>query len=282
MILTTALTLALHGLAPAQQDDAGAHHAPPPEPVVEDEADTASPPPPPPPPLAPVTPAAAPPVAGPTVDGEERFEALMQFRHQHLDIRGSTRWRGGGATVVHGGWGWGWSGPYHGWGWGWSPSVVVRQPLEPEHGWAVFQGVQRLSVPGYLEVVGDSVRLAALEDDLRRAGLNRKIGYGFGGAGLAATVVGFVAGAWSDSQQELMAWSTVTTAGICTALIGTLAGSSAASREQRLQGDFRVTVPYEDTRAQVDDYNEQLRQDLGLSKGDAYRVLTEQPPRRGQ
>jgi hypothetical protein len=215
----------------------------------------------------------------PGLSGEERFEALMRFRHDHLDLRGTTRWSGGGATVIHGGWGWGW-GPHWGWGWGWSPSVVIRDPLEPQHDWAVFQGVQRLTVPAYLDEVGDQLRLAALEQDLRRTHRRQVVGYGVGGTGMAATVVSFVAAAWSETEGELMLWNTVATGGLCAALVGTMVGSSAASRGRRLQTDFPHTVSYDDTQAQVDAYNERLREELGLTRADAYEVITERPPRR--
>jgi hypothetical protein len=221
-------------------------------------------------------PPAIPASTSPILTGEARFEALMRFRHEHLAIRGSTSWTGGGATVIHGGWGWGW-GPHF--GWGWSPSVVIRDPVEPRHEWAVYQGVQRLGVPGYLEEVGDQLRLNALEQDLRRTGRRQTVGYGVGVAGLAATVVGFVAAAWAENEQELVLWNTVATGGLCAGLVGTLAGSSAASRARRLQSDYPYTVSYDDTRDQVDAYNESLRKELGLSRQDAYEVITERPPR---
>lgn len=274
MILPSTLLLLLStGIAAAQDQGGTTHHAPSPELGGEElEVQPAT--------ALPEPPAALSPVQAPgLLDPDQRFDALMSFRHQHLDIRGSTRWQGGGATVLHGSWGWG---PYHGWGWGWGPSVVIRQPLEPDNDWAVYQGVKRLSVPSYLEQVGDQLRLSALEQDIQRTSRNEKIGYGVGGVGAAATVVGFVASAWAESHQELMTWNTVATGGICAAVVGVMAGSSAASRGRRLQTDFRATVAYDDTRAQVDDYNERLRRELGLSKADVYRVLTEQPPRRGQ
>jgi hypothetical protein len=262
--LALALALSLASPVASAQDGVDARHAPlPPDAEEADPALQRADPPP-------------PPQATAEALEDARVDALMAFRNRHLAIRSYTSWRGGGATVVHGGWGWG--GPYRGWGLG--TSYVIREPREPVHDWAVFQGVQQLDVPGFLDVVGDDLRLAALQDDMRRANRNSRIGYGVGAAGLAATVAGFFGSVWAEDEQQLITWNTVSAGGICAALVGTIAGGSASSRAQRLQLDFRSTVGFEDSQRQVDAYNEQLRQELGLSKPDAYRVLTDEPPPR--
>ncbi len=264
LLPTIIVSLALSGAALAQDGDASdTHHAPPPDLGTEEtvESDLEAPP-----------PAAAPvgATARPMDDG--RFDALMAFRNQHLDIRGYTRWRGGGATVLHGGWG-------RRRGWGLGTSHVIRQPREPDHDWAVFHGPRRLDIPSYLEVIGDTARLTALRQDLGRAQRAASISYGVAGLGLATAVVGFFGSAWAEDDDMLLTWNVVAGAGLCTTLGGAIVGGSASNKAQRLQLDFRGTVGLEDAQQQVDAHNDRLRQDLGLSKSDVYGILTERPPR---
>ncbi len=201
----------------------------------------------------------------------EDLKAAMGFRSGHLEIRTITSWRGGGAFVVHQGYGWGPRGPGPRWGLGFS--TVVSEPMVPEHAWAVFQGPSRLGVPEYLDLVGDS-----RADDVRhRIRSNRTAGAVLstvGVVGLAAVVTGLVGAADADFPPERREWNNVALAGTGGILIGFTGASIAHGTARRLEYDYGE-LGWEPTRAQVDGYNEQLRQQLGLSAEQAWHIIDE-------
>ena len=228
---------------------------------------------------APITHAPPPgPVEDPesSAQGFAHPEAVAAFRDQHLDLRGSSQWRGGSEVVSLPYFGWS---TYRGVGWGVGASTVLRGSVEPRGEWAVFQGIQRLSVPSYLELVGDDLRHNALQADIAQATRRGKVGYGVAAAGVVALVAGYFGASTASTPEELGAWNGVTLGGVCALVGGALGGNSASSRARRLEIDFRSTVAFDDTCAQVDTYNETLRDGLGLSPAEAARVLTEQPAR---
>ena len=267
MILLPTLVMGLCLGVASAQDPRPTHHAPPPElgeePALQPE---------PPRHAAPPEPLASEPLRLSSV------EQLRAYRVQHLDLRVASTWDGASPSY-HGTVSWGWW-PYHGWGW-W-PSIGVRVPPAGYAGWAVYQGPRRLTVPTYLETVGDSLRLAALDNELRRADLTRKVGLGTSGVGLAAMAVSLVGMDGARTYQDFRGWSSLGTGGILTAVVGVIVYSSAANRTRRLEGDFSSTVVYEETQAQVDAYNERLRLELGLSEAEATRVRSEPGPPRAR
>jgi hypothetical protein len=202
------------------------------------------------------------------------MQALTAFRRQHLAIRSYARWEGGGATVIHGGWG-GW-GPYHHLGWGLGTSYVIRDPAHQTHDWAVFRGDQRLSVPAYLEEVGDTARLGGLQRDIERAELSHHVGYGVGLAGAATLLVAMVGVRSAQDLEGYQTWNSVALGGVLAGVGGVMVGSHGNSKAQRLRADFRSTVDYDAVQEQVDAYNERLRGELGLSPAEAFRELSDE------
>lgn len=205
------------------------------------------------------------------------LQAAMNFRSSHLEIRSVTSWRGGGSTVVSSGY-YGYGGPRGGSHMGVGVSTVVPEPMVPEHAWTVFQGPMRLSVPDYLTLVGDPRD----EDYRRRIRGNRTTGALFsavGVAGVAAVVAGIIGSANADTRPEREDWNTVALAGTGGILVGFTVGSAAQSSANRLESNYD-RLGWEPTQAQVDAYNERLRQQLGLSTEQAWRILEDGGPRR--
>ena len=204
------------------------------------------------------------------------LQAAMSFRSSHLEIRTVTSWRGGGSTVVTSGYyGSGGRGGSH---MGVGVSTVVPEPMVPEHAWTVFQGPMRLSVPDYLTLVGDP----RADDYRRRIRSNRTTGTLFsavGVAGVAAVVAGIIGSANADSHPEREDWNTVALAGTGGILVGFTVGGAAQNTANRLESNYD-RLGWEPTQAQVDAYNEQLRQQLGLSTEQAWRILEDNGPRR--
>lgn len=202
------------------------------------------------------------------------FKAIQQFRSEHLEIRTITNWRGGGATVVHHGW----------WGPRYGPHVgigtVYRQPVVAEHTYAVFQGPTRLNVPQYLDVVGDP-----REDDWRRRiDNNRRWSAGFTGLGVmggVATIVGVIGGSMNRDFDRRDDWDLVTLSGIGGLVIGFGGASATSSRAFTLQTNYNL-LGWDNTRNQVDDYNDALRQDLGISPQQAWDIIDSSSQRRGR
>jgi hypothetical protein len=257
-LFATPVALAQEPVTPATPtapEDQAVHHAPPPP----EEA----------------LPAAVP-AAG--SGSEAHFAALLSFRQRHLDLRGFARWEGGDAVVLHSGWGWGWGGPW--WHGGFGTSYVIPTARERVDDWAVFRGTTRLTIPAYLDAVGDEGGSRALQGSIARAERSSRALYAVGGAGLAATVIGFFGAASARDIDTFHAWNVVSTAGLVAGISGVVVGRGQSGRAQRLGHDFSGTLDVQETQTRIDAYNEQLRLDLGLSQGDVYPVLSEEPARR--
>ena len=133
-------------------------------------------------------------------------------------------------------------------------------------------------MPTYLTLVGDS----RAEEYRRRIRSNRTTGALFsaiGVAGVAAVVTGIIGSANADTPREHEDWNTVALAGTGGILVGFTIGGAAQNAANRLQTDYGK-LGWEPTQAQVDAYNEQLRQQLGLSTEQAWRILEDSGPRR--
>lgn len=204
----------------------------------------------------------------------DRWDAAHAFGVRHLELRGLTTWHGGGATVVHSGWGWGggW-GPYPSPYWGLGTSYVIREPMQPDHSWAVFQGVQRLTVPGYLTLVADIERTEDFDRRIRRnedaADGLRALGF----VGIAGTVASYVGASQADTWDQYHQWNTVTAGSLGAVLVGFLGSSICTGQVRSLRSDFRAQLDPDEEQRRVDAYNEELRLELGLSKDEAWQII---------
>lgn len=206
----------------------------------------------------------------------DRWEASQAFRVRHLELRGLTSWHGGGATVIHSGWGWGWGwgwGPYPSPYWGLGTSYIIREPMQADHSWAVFQGVQRMTVPGYLTMVAD---LERAEDFDRRISRNENAADGLralGFVGIAGTVMSYVGASRADTWDQYHLWNTVSAGSLGSVLVGFLGSTICSGQVRSLRSDFRSHLDPDDEQRRVDAYNEELRVELGLSKDEAWQII---------
>ncbi len=276
MIPSAILMTCLLGVARAQDDAAPTHHAPPPD-GVEPEAEA-------PPALHAPVPRVEDPAADsepaldpdPLLSAEARRERMKAYGAGRLELRSWSAPRHGTASVAVG-WSWGWW-PWHPWAWG--PTMGIRYRPVPGGDWAVFQDQQQLTVPGYLEIVGDDLRLASLQTDLKRTGRSRGVGVGVTIAGVGATAAGFIGMNGASSYDEYYAWSTLGVSGIITALVGLSVHGNASARAHNLEHSFPYTVTYDETRSQVHTHNQALRDELGLPGEPAEPLPDKRPPRR--
>lgn len=280
---TFALVLALFGLAQTARAEAPPAEAPAPvpapaptpaEPAPEaassDDAPLAIPAATPSPGAA----AASPRAGGPTAQGG-RVAALKSYRKDHLTIRRVSEFYAspGYVTTYGGGWGGRWGG-----GWGWS--VYTPPSVYAQDHWTVFEGEHRLTTPDFLEQVGNT---SLASDVQRRIGTNKAIGavcYAGAGLGLAATVAGFVGMDYANTDYEVNAWGTTALAGIGGIVGGLIGGSLTTNRAHRLEQWPELSVDYDEADASVEEYNDKLRADLGLSVEDAEKAEQAPPQRR--
>lgn len=211
----------------------------------------------------------------------EELQAAMTYRSTHLQIRTVTSWRNTGSSqvVVSGGYGWG-AGPRgHGSHMGVGMTTATPAgPIVPEHNWTVFQGPQRLSVPAYLTLVGDS----RAEDYKARIRANRTTGgvlTAVGVMGVAAVVAGIIGSANADTFREQDTWEYIALGGTGGIIVGFTGAGIAQSSASKLTWNYDQ-LGWEPTTAQVDAYNEQLRKQLGLSTEQAWRIIEEGGGRR--
>lgn len=200
----------------------------------------------------------------------ERSEAISSYRTRHLAIRRISEIYGGGPTYT--------SSYYHSYGgWGFGSVHVMGSPFYRLDTWAVFQGPERLSVPVYLDKVGDTARLQDLEKRVRSNRTASTSLFVLGGAGVATSLVGLIGVDSATTEEQYLAWSAVSTSGVLAMVVGFVGGSFPASKARKLQYSAPHTLTLEEVEAAVRGYNGALREELGLSPADALRAEERQP-----
>ncbi len=267
------------GLATAARADEDAQNAaePPADSTAEEPRGTPAPPPPPERPLAlpgaPRRPGQGPGAGGPRGGPPparggmdvDHYKALRQYQRKRLAIRGETR-REPGTTYVFGT-----GGGYWRWG-GWHTATVVHDPGTITRTWGVYRGPERLDVPTFLQMVGQQDLADDVSRRVRRARTAGKVwltGAGIGAAGLVAGIVGT---SLADTADEVQTWSSVTLGGSLLAVGGLVGATFPMGKANRLAADPAASVSWSEAQDWVDAYNDQLREELGLSPEEAWRI----------
>lgn len=195
---------------------------------------------------------------------DQQLDALLEFRWQHLEVRAFER-QSPGVTWVSPGWGWG----RPGWG-GWA-TVVTSPPVIREE-WAVYQGPKRLAVPRYLEMVGDR---SGAEQLARRIRGNRSTGSVLGGLALMGLVggLGGITASLVDEPVRRDQWTTIGLGSFGGALLSGILSATTHHRADKLASDYGKTQDIDQVESEVREFNERLREELGLTADQAYREL---------
>ena len=197
-------------------------------------------------------------------------QAMKAFDDQHLQIR-SWSWYAPPRFALHMSW-WG-GGP--GLRWGVGSTLPVFGSIPPGHAWAVYEGEHRLTVPDYLDRVGDEARKYSLEDDLRRARTWSNVWAGTGAVGIATTIVAVMGMETARSHDAYAQWSLVGSCGLVGMLVGVLGYDDANSRQTRLTYDFGMNLQPDEAQATVESYNRKLQAELGLTDREVRHLLQE-------
>ena len=204
---------------------------------------------------------------------QQKLSAYRQYQNQRLSIHTEREIRGGGAYVAPGFW---YGFPY-GWGLG---GVVVSEPVEITHGWGVYQGPHRLTVPDFLAAAGDQSRQQALQSDIDRLNRARTAWYAVAGVGAAAMLTGVFGTDVAEDWDTWRTYSNVGWAGALVAVTGVVGGSFPASKATRLARVPEASMTPEDAAGLVDAHNEKLAEELGLSPDEVWQIEAGSPPRR--
>jgi len=217
--------------------------------------------------------AAAQPAPRATIDDGDRprLESILAFRDEHLSVREVRRYVPGSTTVVSQGWGFG-PRPY--WGWGLQGSTFVTvEPPRTESEWAVFQGIQRLTVPSYLEATDQPL---AAEDLVGRIDRARRTSTAFRTIGWAAVVGGVASvlvAAAHDDIGDVRTFTAVGVASTGTGLLSLAIGGAQKSRARSLTFDYDRTRDLSKIQQEVRAYNGELMERLDLTPEQALREL---------
>ncbi len=203
----------------------------------------------------------------PTPMTPQRLALLRQYKDQRLVLRGETEVRSSATPVFGWGWGWGWGRPY-------GPVTTVGvayAPVAMSRGWGIYQGAERLTVPDALSLTGDN-RLTGLEEGIRRKKATATTWYSIAGVGAAAAVTSIFGRAYADTRNEYATWGTVGVAGGVSTIVGLVAGAGPAADARALRERPSLTMTHADARLMVDQYNDRLRQRLGLTPDEVWSV----------
>lgn len=212
-------------------------------------------------------PMARPPRGGPPGRGlsAEQLRALRAYRDQRLVVRRETEVSGGGVHVHQ----WDTFGP---WPYGWHSSETVVNPVVTTRTWAIYRGPERLSVPTFLETVGATERHAELVGRIHKARRAAHAWLGVSGVGAAGLVAGLVGMAVADDQQTYDLLSLTTLAGGGLTFGGLLGASFPFSRAARLERYPAASLTIGEAQKLVDAYNDRLREQLGITPEQAWRI----------
>lgn len=194
----------------------------------------------------------------------ERLQAIRSYRARHLEVRGETRYEGGGATVVSTGYGRRW--------WGVGMTEVYTHPVTATPVWAVYQGPERLTVPRFYDLAGEAGRADALRDRISGKKTMANVWFGVAGAGIATSLVGFFGYAGADDARTAQTWGRVALGGMGVGVVGLVGGSFPSTKARQLAHDYPTSLDPQEAHRLVDAANERLRRELGLTPEEALRA----------
>ena len=137
---------------------------------------------------------------------------------------------------------------------------------------SIYQGRTRLDVPDFLGTVGEPGLRASLDQDILRANRAATAWNAVTGIGVAGVVVGAVGMSGARSAYEYYSYANVATAGLVTTLSGALFSSITSSKSFKLRRYPSASIGVDQAERLADQYNDQLRQQLGLSADDVWTI----------
>jgi hypothetical protein len=212
----------------------------------------------------PVTPEATPAPAPPLT--EATFRSLRDYQGRRLVVRDEVEMVGGGYSVMGG-----WARPIGPYGWI-EPSVVVQQPARINHGWALYQGRDRLDLLTFLDLTGEVQAKAAAEQALKRYRRRGSLWFTVAGIGLAGVLGGMVALDQARTPDQAWVANQVLLGGSLASVAGLVVGSIPRGKADRLQRIPAASLRYQEARTLADRHNDALREELGLTPAEVWSV----------
>jgi hypothetical protein len=201
-----------------------------------------------------------------------RLQALRGYKAGRLELRNETELRGGSAWVMGGGYGGMWGPGYGAWGVG---GPVIVDPPTALRTWGIYRGPERLPVPDFLSVVGEAERKRELDAVLERLARRSKawsVVAVVGGAGLAAGLIGMSS---VETREEYQTFNAVTLGGTLVMATGFVGSSFPSGKGSALRRYPSSSMGSDQAQAMVDQHNEALRKELGLSAADVWALETD-------
>ncbi len=202
---------------------------------------------------------------------EATFRALRDYQGRRLVVRDAVELVGGGYAVMGG-----WARPIGPYGWV-EPSVVVQQPTRVNHGWALYQGRDRLDLLSFLELTGELQAKAAAEQALKRYRRRGSVWFSIAGVGLAGVVGGMIALDQARTPDQAWVANQVLLGGSLASVAGLVVGSVPRGKAERLQRVPSLSLRYPEARALADRHNDALRDELGLTPAEVWSVEQQDP-----
>lgn len=190
------------------------------------------------------------------------LDAIRSYQADYLRLDNETEYHGGGGTYVGTG---GWRGRWH-------TGVVIPNPVYTTQTWAVYQSARRLQVPEFFAHIGDIERADSLSKQIKRQQTTSVGLYVFGGAGIAAMIAGAYGSRYAPSPQQRYQWTMASVGGLCASLVGLVGGSIPAARARHNRHDFPYVIDHDSALREVQEYNDRLRGELGLTTQDVLRA----------
>ena len=184
--------------------------------------------------------------------------AARQYRAQRLVLQPETELHGGGGTVMHHAYGPRRYGYY-------GMSYVARDPIYAVPSWGIYRGPERLTVPEYMGAVGRVGQKADLDAKIERLERRSKRWYTLGTLGILTTIGGVVTQIAVEDPAARYYSHYATLGGAGAMVVGFVAGSFPNAKADRMENDPAEWLDAGQLQAEIDEYNADLGNRLGLS-----------------
>jgi hypothetical protein len=197
---------------------------------------------------------------------QEKLNALRQYQRERLELSSEVNITGGASTAYM-------RGPMMGYGGvGFSSGFVVSDPIYTTRTLRVYQAKEPISSLYFFDLIEDEEMFKSVERQAKKYRKRRKIGRVVALLGLGTAVSGWVGVSQASNELEVVVYSNLSLLGSLVGFGGLLGSSFPTSKEVALLRTPLSTMSKLEVENKIDQYNDALRLELGLTVEDVILI----------
>ena len=197
---------------------------------------------------------------------QEKLNALRQYQRERLELSSEVNITGGASTAYM-------RGPMMGYGGvGFSSGFVVSDPIYTTRTLRVYQAKEPISSLYFFDLIEDEEMFNSVERQAKKYRKRRKVGRVVALLGLGTAVSGWVGVSQASNEIEVVVYSNLSLLGSLVGFGGLLGSSFPTSKEVALLRTPLSSMSKLEVENQIDQYNDALRLELGLTVEDVLLI----------